>query len=47
MPTFIPGLQLAEDFFHEVVELLLPNDLTYAAALIGMRSRIPRCGRDR
>ena len=40
MTRFIPGLQLAEDFFHEVVELLLPDDLTYAAALIGSGSEV-------
>lgn len=43
MPEFIPGLQLSEAYFHEVVRPILDREfpgLVYAAALIGYGSDV-------
>lgn len=43
MPDFIPGLKLAELFYHEAVRPLLDRhfpDLAYAAALVGSGSEV-------
>lgn len=42
-PSFVPGLILAEGFFHEEVEPILRShypDLRYSAALIGIGSEV-------
>lgn len=43
MPTFMPGLQLSELFYHEAVKPILDQhlpDLAYSAALIGWGSEV-------